>query len=85
MTPSTTERPAWAQGPEWEKWLPSCDSVFCYGRSYEFSIAVDVSCFVMRVDNPNDSWTWKYHNSPDALRIYAEGLLRLEAELEASE
>jgi hypothetical protein len=39
----------------------------------------------MRVDNPDDSWTWKYHNSVNALRTYAEGLLRLEAELEASE
>ena len=85
------DRPAWAQGPEWEKWTPvHCVGVVLLINGLQwFRIAESywddknqTRCFSLYCRGSDGSIE---HNSPNALRIYAEGLLRLEAELEAAE
>jgi hypothetical protein len=80
------DRPAWAQGPEWEAWLevPGEGLVYHYGYGKAIMIRKGEK-YVVWVEARNCSISMKIRKSPDALRIYAEGLLRLEAELEASE
>ena len=81
------DRPAWAQGPEWEEWETvhsNCVKIstkhgtaFMHMLSGRPELSGYSGCFPYG--------TYRNRNSVNALRIYAEGLLRLEAELEAAE
>jgi hypothetical protein len=82
------DRPAWAQGPEWEKWDRYGDGMIL--RTELSSIEIWKSpvgvYYRASIESPHFENSGSIMcNSVNALRIYAEGLLRLEAELEASE
>jgi hypothetical protein len=78
-----------AQGPEWDAWET-------YGNWPHGRVRLRNGSRSIVLTKDMDTWElWfyymekpvlaKHNESPDAIRIYAEGLLRLEAELEASE
>ena len=85
-------RPDWAKGAEWDDWKYYRGSLWLnYEKNLSrFSIQCTpiASCYLNSGKYSMSCWREDYprfHKNPNALRIYAEGLSRLEIELEFSE